>query len=176
MLEISINKSYRLRLQCISAVENLSKFVNKNLFHESFFFISLNLLTDSVFLVRESACNSIKNLLMFFDYSEEFAKKLNEKLNEMKISQNYLIRITLLTFIQLLLMDDNGVIFVETYLELLLKMSKDKMSNVRLNCAIIFNIIQIKTKSQECLSIIKNAIEYLKNDSDVDVINLLNTI
>jgi hypothetical protein len=52
-------------------------------------------LTDSVSAIREIGCKLMKKLHDLFK-GEEFEKKLLEKLHEMKVSSNYLIRNTVL--------------------------------------------------------------------------------
>jgi hypothetical protein len=52
-------------------------------------------LTDSVYAIRKAACKLMKKLYDIFK-GQEFEKRLIEKLNEMRIDKNYLVRNTLL--------------------------------------------------------------------------------
>lgn len=54
------------------------------------------------------------------------------------------------------------------------KISKDKVSNVRMNCATVLKKISAMSKSKEVLAEIQPCIEELKRDLDIDVTNALN--
>ena len=177
MTEILSHKSYRLRIQLININETLAKSFNQGLYLENFFAIFRSMLLDPVFLVREAACRSLKNILVCFKFNEKVVNLTSEKLNEMRQSQNYLIRNTFILFIKELVMDEGTLHYIEKYLfEGLIKMTKDKMPNVRLNCGLILRIIHSKTKSNSILNELNNAIEILKKDLDIDVINTINGI
>lgn len=57
---------------------------------------------------------------------------------------------------------------------LLLKLSKDKISNVRMNTAIVLKKISKISKNKEVVKEIYSCLEELKRDTDPDVINALN--
>ena len=62
---------------------------------ENIFPLSISWLTDPVYAIRESGCKLIKKLHDIFR-SDELEKKVLEKVNEMKVSNSYLIRNTIL--------------------------------------------------------------------------------
>ena len=158
-------------------IESYANFIDSTIFLENFFLFSKNLLTDQVYLVRESACKSIKNVLVTFKFSDKIVSQIIEKVNEMKNNQNYLIRNTLLLLIKEFLKDENCTEFVEKKLiETLTKLSKDKMANVRMNTASIIKELKIKLKSSNLKNEVCNLIDILKKDSDIDVLNTINDL
>ena len=66
---------------------------------ENIFPLSISWLTDPVYAIRESGCKLIKKLYDIFR-SDELEKKVLEKVNEMKVSDNYLIRNTILLLVK----------------------------------------------------------------------------
>jgi hypothetical protein len=73
------------------------------------------------------------------------------------------------------LADSSDIEFIEKkLLSLLLKLTKDKISNVRMNTAIILKKLVNITSNREVLSEINNCLEELKKDNDQDVINAIN--
>lgn len=60
---------------------------------ENIFAFCIGWLTDDVYAIREIGCKLMKKLYDLFK-CEEYEKRLIEKLNEMKSSNNYLIRNT----------------------------------------------------------------------------------
>jgi hypothetical protein len=69
---------------------------------ENIFPLSISWLTDPVYAIREAGCKLIKKLYDIFR-SDELEKKVIEKLNEMKINNNYLIRNTILLLAKVIL-------------------------------------------------------------------------
>ena len=177
MNEILIHKSYRLRVQLISIIESLANVFDSDLFVENFVTILNNLLVDPVFHVRESACKSLKNILVLLKFNYKIINSIKEKLNEMRQSQNYLIRNTYILFLKELVNNESSTAYIEKYLfEGLIKMTKDKMSNVRLNCGLVLKKLHSKIKSNNISNELRNAIEILKKDLDIDVINTISDI
>ena len=66
---------------------------------ENIFPLSISWLTDPVYAIRESGCKLIKKLYDIFR-SDELEKRVLEKVNEMKVSDNYLIRNTILLLVK----------------------------------------------------------------------------
>lgn len=172
--EIMNHKSYRIRLQLISIIEILSKTFDSSLFIDNFFVFARNLLTDQVFSVRDSACKSIKNILIQLNFNERLVNNLAEKIEEMTQSQNYLIRNSLLGLFKELVRDEICINYIEKNIEILNRLSKDKISNVRLNCAVVLREFTPKVKSSSILSEANNLINLLKKDIDPDVFIALN--
>ena len=92
-------------------------------------------------------------------------KKLLEKFDSIIIISNYLMRNTCLIFIKY---------FIEKKLiYYVYKLSKDKISNIRMNCAFILN--KVKNSDFDDRSHkdkIKKIIDVLKTDEDKDVCNI----
>ena len=172
--EIMTHKSYRIRNQLISILENLSRSIDSSLFIENLFVFVRNFLVDQVFSVRETACKCVKNILMQYNFNEKIVKILAEKLEDMVQNQNYLIRNSLLSFFKELVRDENCIEYTEKNIEILSKLSKDKMSNVRLNCAIVLKEFLPKIRTISILNETNNIINILKKDSDLDVFITLN--
>jgi hypothetical protein len=55
----------------------------------------------------------------------------------------------------------------------MLKLSKDKISNVRLNTAMVLQKVMKVIKSKDILKEIQTVLEELKKDQDVDVVNVI---
>ncbi len=158
----------------ISILENLSKTFNSSIFVDKFFVFARNFLMDQVFSVREAACKCIKNILIQSDFNEKIVKSLSEKIEEMTQSQNYLIRNSLLGLFRELVRHEICTDYIENNIEILNRLSKDKMSNVRLNCAIVLKEFSPKVKSSSILSETNNLINMLKKDIDPDVFITIN--
>ncbi len=57
---------------------------------------------------------------------------------------------------------------------LVIKSSKDKISNIRMNSASVIKKMMRNSKSRDVLRDIQASIEELKRDTDIDVVNALN--
>jgi hypothetical protein len=55
-----------------------------------------------------------------------------------------------------------------------IKSTKDKISNVRMNAASVIKKMMRNSKSRDILREIQSSIEELKRDTDIDVVNALN--
>lgn len=51
------------------------------------------------------------------------------------------------------------------------KMSKDKVSNVRMNCAFVLKKMAASSKNKDILTEVYASLDELKKDSDQDVVN-----
>lgn len=69
---------------------------------ENIYGICLNWMNDPVYAIREADCKLMKKLYDIFK-GEEFEKKLLEKLNEMRVNTNYLIRNTVVILAKVIL-------------------------------------------------------------------------
>ena len=118
-----------------------------------------------------------ENLKSIFENinDKNFNNKLIEKFNEMSLSENYLIRNTINFSILELLNDKKHLDFIENNLiDLIIKLSKDNVPNIRYNSVIILKKI-MKISSQKKISdIIRNRFRELKNETDIEVIYALN--
>ena len=179
-LEISSNKSWRIRIQIMEVIPVLAKILDKKIFMDSIFNICITLLADPVFAIRDANLKLMKKLY-FKLKSEEFEKRLIDKLIEMTQSTSYLVRNTVALFICNFSNFENGenvddyIEFIDNKLsKLLFKLCSDKISNVRMNCASALIKMKKVTKNKEILEQIDNKINILKKDSDRDVIYMLN--
>jgi len=176
IIEISQNKSWRIRHKIINIIPN---FVNQKNFMKDIFPICLNYLTDHVFDIRNEGSKLLCNIYKDMNNSE-FENKLIEKLNSMSNLTNYLIRNTCVIFIKYFIEKINEKIYFDFFQKklifLMYKLSNDKISNVRMNCAFILNKVKncdFENKSNN--DKIQKLIDKLKKDDDRDVINILET-
>ena len=179
-LEISSNKNWRIRIQVLDVINVLSNILDKKIFMDTIFNISINLLSDSVFAIREETFKLIKNLYVKLK-SNDFEKIVMDKLIEMSQNISYLIRNTVVLFIYNFCDIKEGeniddyLNFIEGNLsKLLFMLCNDKISNVRMNCAKTLNKMKKITRNKEINEMINNKIELLKKDPDKDVIDMLN--
>ena len=178
--EISANKSWRIRIQIMEIIPVLAKLFNQHLFMNNIFPICITALMDSVFSIRESSCKLFVTIYKDTK-NEEFEKKLLEKLNELCLSSSYLLRNTALVFIKFYIEKLEDKIYLEFFekklIEIVFNLSKDKIANVRMNCAFILNKIKnIKFKDNKINGEINNIIEIFKKDKDEDVVKAINGI
>ena len=158
--EISANKSWRIRIQIMEIIPVLAKLFNQHLFMNNIFPICITALMDSVFSIRESSCKLFVTIYKDTK-NEEFEKKLLEKLNELCLSSSYLLRNTALVFIKFYIEKLEDKIYLEFFekklIEIVFNLSKDKIANVRMNCAFILNKIKnIKFKDNKINGEINN--------------------
>ena len=174
LIEISQNKSWRIKIKIINIIPN---FINQtNLFLKNIFPICLNYLTDHVYTIRDEGCKLLCELYKDIT-NKEYENKLIEKLNSMMNCTNYLFRNTCLIFIKYFIDKINNKIYFDFFQNKLIffvyKLSNDKISNVRLNCAIIFKKVEnCNFKDKTNNDKIKKCIDILKKDQDIDVINI----
>ena len=178
--EISANKSWRVRIQIMEIVPVLAKLFNQHLFMTNIFPICITSLMDSVFSIREASCKLFVTIYKDTK-NEEFEKKLLEKLNELCLSSSYLLRNTALVYIKFYIekLDDKIYLdfFEKKLVGIVFNLSKDKIANVRINCAFILNKIKnIKFKDSKINGEINNIIEIFKKDKDEDVVKAINGI
>ena len=178
--EISANKSWRIRIQIMEIIPVLAKLFNQHLFMNNIFPICITALMDSVFSIRESSCKLFVTIYKDTK-NEEFEKKLLEKLNELCLSSSYLLRNTSPVFIKFYIEKLEDKIYLEFFekilIEIVFNLSKDKIANVRMNCAFILNKIKnIKFKDNKINGEINNIIEIFKKDKDEDVVKAINGI
>ena len=175
--EISENKSWRMRNKIINIIPNLTtNLFNQQIFMKNIFPLCLNYLTDHVFAIREEGCKLLTNIYKDVRNSE-LENKLFEKLNQMSNSSNYLIRNTAGIFIKYFIEKINDKIYFEFFekklLQIVYKLTDDKISNVRITCAIIFNKVKnCNFKDINNSQKIKKCIEILQKDEDKDVIQV----
>ena len=177
IVEISSNKSWRIRTKIINIIQIIAtKLYIQNTFIHYILNICLNFLTDHVYAIREAGCKLLCNIYKNVKDSE-FERRLIEKLNEMSNSSNYLIRNTCGMFIKYFIQKLNDKIwsdfFEKKLINIVYKLTVDKISNVRITCAIIFNKVKNSSfKDRNNIDKIKKCIEILKKDEDKDVINV----
>jgi serine/threonine-protein phosphatase 2A regulatory subunit A len=178
--EISANKSWRVRIQIMEIIPVLAKLFNQPLFMNHIFPICINSLTDSVFSIRESGCKLFVTIYKDIK-NEKFEKKLLEKLNELCNSTNYLLRNTALVYIKFFIQKLEDKIYFEFFekklVGIVIMLSKDKIANIRVSCAFIWNKIKdIKFKDNKINNEINNLVEILRKDTDNDVVKSINGI
>ena len=171
--EIAQNKSWRVRNKIINIIP---LFANQKIFMKDIFPICLNYLTDHVYAIRDEGCKLLSDL--YKDIRNiEFENKLIEKLDSMSNLTNYLFRNTCLIFIKYFIDKISNKNYFDFFQNKLIffvfKLSDDKISNVRMTCALIFNKIKKynftdRNKNEK----IKNSIDKLKKDEDNDVIRI----
>jgi serine/threonine-protein phosphatase 2A regulatory subunit A len=176
--EISTNKSWRVRIQVMEIIPVLSKLFSQQLFMSHIFPICISALMDSVFSIREAASKVFVTIYKDVK-NDEFEKKLLEKINELCNSTSYLLRNTVLVYIKFFIekLDDKLYFdfFEKKLIGIVLMLSKDKIANIRISCAYVFNKIKdVKFKDNKINNEINNMIEIFKKDSDTDVVKSIN--
>ena len=176
--EISANKSWRVRIQIMEIIPVLAKLFNQQLFMNHIFPICITSLMDSVFSIREESCKLFVTIYKDLK-NEEFEKKLLEKLNELCMSSSYLLRNTSLVYIKFYIEKLDDKIYLEFFekklVAIVFNLSKDKIANIRISCAYVFNKIKdVKFKDNKINNEINNMIEIFKKDSDTDVVKSIN--
>ena len=177
IVEISSNKSWRIRTKIINIIQIIAtKLYIQNTFIHYILNICLNFLTDHVYAIREAGCKLLCNIYKNVKDSE-FERRLIEKLNEMSNSSNYLIRNTCGMFIKYFIEKINDKIYFDFFekklIQIVYKLTNDKISNVRITCAIIFNKVKsCNFKDRNNNDKIKRCIEILLKDEDKDVIHV----
>ena len=177
IIEISGNNSWRMRNKIINIIPVLAtNLFNQQIFMKDILPICLNYLTDHVFAIREAGCKLITNIYKDVK-NTELENKLVAKLNEMSNSSNYLIRNTCGIFIKNFIEKINDKIYFEFFekklMQIVYKLTNDKISNVRITCAIIFNKVKsCNFKDRNNNDKIKRCIEILLKDEDKDVIHV----
>ena len=176
IIEISGNNSWRIRNKIINIIPVLAtSLFNQQIFMKDILPICLNYLTDHVFAIREAGCKLITNI--YKDVKNiELENKLLAKLNEMTNSSSYLIRNTSGIFIKYYIdkISDKTYFdfFEKKLIQIVYKLTNDKISNVRITCAIIFNKVKnCNFKDRNNNDKIKKCIEILLKDEDKDVIH-----
>ena len=142
--------------------------------------ICINSLTDSVFSIRESSCKLFATIYKDIK-NEEFEKKILEKLNELCNSTSYLLRNTALVFIKFFIQKLEDKIYLDFFekklVGIVIMLSKDKIANIRISCAFIWNKVKdIKFKDNKINNDINGLIEMMKKDIDNDVVKSINGI
>ena len=178
--EISANKSWRVRIQIMEIIPVLAKLFNQQLFMSHIFPICITSLMDNVFSIREESCKLFVTIYKDIK-NDEFEKKLLDKLNELCLSTSYLLRNTALIYIKFYIEKLDDELFLDFFekklIKIVINLSKDKIANVRINCATILKKIKdIKFKDTKINNEINNIIENFKKDSDTDVVKAINGI
>ena len=170
LIEISNNKNWRIRNQIAETIPVLARILNKKIFMENILNICIKWLNDPVYAIRETACKLMKRLYDIFK-GEDFEKKLLSKLSTMIKSDSYLVRITVTILIKEFANDEYNYDFLEKKLfPYILKLSRDKIPNIRMNCVIILKKMSKISKNRDILKDISSTLEELKRDRDIEVI------
>ena len=170
LIEISDNNNWRVRNQVQEIIPTIARIVKKKIFLENIMPICLKWLTDQVYAIRQNACKILKRLYDIFK-GEDFEKKLISKLNSMINVDNYLIRITVVLLIKEFLIDEYELDFMEKKLfPILVKLSNDKISNVRQACTHVVKKLGRLSKNKDVVKECKTIIDELKIDKDIEVV------
>ena len=172
--DVAKSEKWRLRVEILETISIFSKVINKTIFLDNLSDLIFDLLKDPVYEVRKKMSENLKSIFENIN-DKNFNNKLIEKFNEMSLSENYLIRNTINFSILELLNDKKHLDFIENNLiDLIIKLSKDNVPNIRYNSVIILKKI-MKISSQKKISdIIRNRFRELKNETDIEVIYALN--
>ena len=173
LIEISNNKNWRIRNQIAETIPVLARILNKQIFMDNILNICIKILNDPVYAIRETACKLMKRLYDIFK-GEDFEKKLLSKLSSMLKSESYLIRITITVLIKEFVNDEYNYDFLEKKLfPYVLRLSRDKIPNIRMNCVIILKKMSKVSKNRDILKEISSLLDELKRDRDIEVVNAI---
>ena len=176
LIEISDNNNWRIRNEVQEIIPTIALIVDKKLFLENIMPICLKWLTDQVYVIRQNACKILKKIYGTCK-SEEFKKKLLNKIGSMAKNESYLIRTTVVLLIKEFLKDEYELDFVEKKLfPILAKLSKDLISNVRQSCAQAVKKLVRLSKNKDVVKECKDIIDELKIDKDMEVVYAANEI
>ena len=174
LIEISDNNNWRIRNEVQEIIPTIALIVDKKLFLENIMPICLKWLTDQVYVIRQNACKILKKIYGTCK-SEEFKKKLLNKIGSMAKNESYLIRTTVVLLIKEFLKDEYELDFVEKKLfPILAKLSKDLISNVRQSCAQAVKKLVRLSKNKDVVKECKDIIDELKIDKDMEVVYAAN--
>ena len=174
LIEISNNNNWRIRNEVQEIIPTIALIVDKKLFLENIMPICLKWLTDQVYVIRQNACKILKKIYGTCK-SEEFKKKLLNKIGSMAKNESYLIRTTVVLLIKEFLKDEYELDFVEKKLfPILAKLSKDLISNVRQSCAQAVKKLVRLSKNKDVVKECKDIIDELKIDKDMEVVYAAN--
>lgn len=174
LIEISDNNNWRIRNEVQEIIPTIALIVDKKLFLENIMPICLKWLTDQVYVIRQNACKILKKIYGTCK-SEEFKKKLLNKIGSMAKNESYLIRTTVVLLIKEFLKDEYELDFVEKKLfPILAKLSKDLISNVRQSCAQAIKKLVRLSKNKDVVKECKDIIDELKIDKDMEVVYAAN--
>ena len=174
LIEISDNNNWRIRNEVQEIIPTIALIVDKKLFLENIMPICLKWLTDQVYVIRQNACKILKKIYGTCK-SEEFKKKLLNKIGSMAKNESYLIRTTVVLLIKEFLKDEYELDFVEKKLfPILAKLSKDLISNVRQSCAHAVKKLVRLSKNKDVVKECKDIIDELKIDKDMEVVYAAN--
>ena len=174
LIEISDNNNWRIRNEVQEIIPTIALIVDKKLFLENIMPICLKWLTDQVYVIRQNACKILKKIYGTCK-SEEFKKKLLNKIGSMAKNESYLIRTTVVLLIKEFLKDEYELDFVEKKLfPILAKLSKDMISNVRQSCAQAVKKLVRLSKNKDVVKECKDIIDELKIDKDMEVVYAVN--
>ena len=170
LIEISDNNNWRIRNEVQEIIPTIAIIVDKKLFLENIMPICLKWLTDQVYVIRQNACKILKKIYGTCK-SEDFKKKLLNKVGSMAKNESYLIRSTVVLLIKEFLKDEYELDFVEKKLfPILAKLSKDNISNVRQSCAQAVKKLVRLSKNKDVVKECKDIIDELKIDKDMEVV------
>ena len=170
LIEISDNNNWRIRNEVQEIIPTIAIIVDKKLFLENIMSICLKWLTDQVYVIRQNACKILKKIYGTCK-SEDFKKKLLNKVGSMAKNESYLIRSTVVLLIKEFLKDEYELDFVEKKLfPILAKLSKDNISNVRQSCAQAVKKLVRLSKNKDVVKECKDIIDELKIDKDMEVV------
>lgn len=157
ILDISQSKSWRIRHQLKQLLNVLRCTLKENILIDKIFPIFLNWLTDPVYTLRKEGAEIINMFL--YEYPSTYPS-IEEKINELKTSGTYLLKVTLCFLLENMVINEKNKAIVENKLiPLVLELAKSEVSNVVINCEkIILNLLHIKEVKDESsfiLSLIK---------------------
>lgn len=133
--------------------------------------ICIDSLTDPVFALRESACGVLRDVFTSYQ-SEDLDKHLFGKLTEMKQSPSYLVRNTVILLCSYFCVEQQLAVFTEKALvPLIVEMSKDKISNCRMNAAKVLRKMLQTLTDKGLIVEVQGALRALSKDKDIDVVN-----
>lgn len=157
ILDISQSKSWRIRHQLKQLLNVLRCTLKESILIDKIFPIFLNWITDPVYTLRKEGAEIIN---MFLQEYPNTYNSIEEKINELKSSGTYLLKVTLCFLLEnMVLSSKNKLIVEKKYIPLVLDLAKSDVSNVVINCEkIILNLQHIKEVKEESgfiLSLIK---------------------
>ncbi|KAA6400935.1 MAG: putative Serine/threonine-protein phosphatase 2A 65 kDa regulatory subunit A [Streblomastix strix] len=166
---LATDRQWRIRQSVLLLIPILAKIMPPDFFNTANLLkISLNLLGDSVFAVRESACSNLKELTIIM--GEQWAKTvLIPNITKIAAEKNYLYRMTTLFAVQSLSTAFSGEDIESNLLPIINPLVRDNVPNIRFNLARTLRHLADKLSSDVIKTKIQPVLEHLLLDKDKDV-------
>ena len=168
LLELTTDKQWRVRYGIAQFFPKFAEIFGKDLYHDKLEKVSLDLLSDNVYKIREQSMLNLVDLKKALG-NEWFVKTCKEKIREFSRSDSCHIRLQSIFMIKIIYKDIDSDILNKDLLPVIIGLKDDSVPNIKFNIAKLLDELS-DTLSREIVFIGKSALESMRdNDSDEDV-------